>query len=713
MRFPIARLAAACLFAAALAPAARAADGDTLTMKHDPEKYRVVVTATKTTRARLDVAGSADVVSGAELRRTGARTLADALINVPGLDTGDGSDNGARFPNIGVWGLKEFDALLVTVDGVPVGGPFNPSLSQIPVEDIERIEILKGPQGSLYGVSAFAGAIHVITRGAQGAANSITLGGGTFGALNGDATWSGQLADGTALRASLASSRDDGWQDRAGSSLDRGTLKLSRAFGERKLSLDLQAYRDDQRWGTPLPYDAGEVLPNFVLDRNYAVLGAHVEHRVLSAALRAESPAPWASRLENTFGVTHDRQTFLRSFFMDFPTADTVGSEGVKLEPTETTVFDDLRWIAPFQAAGSHELVTGASLTFGSTKGDGRGFDFDQSLTNYPSMPGAESVPVGDTRDFEDERTFLGLYAHDEWTPHARVTVSGGGRFDATNESLEVGMTEGGLESEGATDEKSTQAWSGDLGAVLRLAPSNVPALGALNLFGNWKSSFKPAAPNLTEAEAAEILDPERTHSLEGGLKASALDDQLGLEASIFQMDFHNMVVSNLGPGGSIELLNAGHERFKGWELSLNAAPAAIPGLTLDYGFSHHDARFVQFTFVTPDSQMRDVAGKRLELVPAWLWNAGFSYRARCGAGVWAAFRHQNERPLNRRNRFWTPGYDEWDAGASWDHGPLRVAVVGRNLGDDRHPVSESDIGDSQFYVSAPRRVTGSVTVRY
>ena len=74
---------------------------------------------------------------------------------------------------------------------------------------------------------------------------------------------------------------------------------------------------------------------------------------------------------------------------------------------------------------------------------------------------------------------------------------------------------------------------------------------------------------------------------------------------------------------------------------------------------------------------------------------------------------HPGERPPPRRNTFWTPAFEEWDAGASWERGAVRVAVVGRNLGDDRHPVSESDIGDSQFYISAPRRVTGSVTVRY
>jgi outer membrane receptor protein involved in Fe transport len=140
---------------------------------------QVVVSATKAPEDPVNVPGAVSVVTGEELRRRGARTVADALQDVAGLDTANGSDNGPRVPNIGLWGLKEFDALLVTVDGIPIGGPFNPSLTQISVEDIERIEIVRGPQGTLYGVSAFAGMIQIFTR-RGGAGGALTLGGGSF-----------------------------------------------------------------------------------------------------------------------------------------------------------------------------------------------------------------------------------------------------------------------------------------------------------------------------------------------------------------------------------------------------------------------------------------------------------------------------------------------------------------------------------------------------
>src|SRR6185369_3974433 len=139
----------------------------------------VVVSATQGPEIETEIPGQATVVTGEELRRRNVHSVAEALQDVVGLDTGVGSDNGVRAPNVGLWGLKEFDALLFMVDGVPIGGPFNPSLSQIDIDDVDRIEIVKGPQGTLYGVSAFAGMIQVFTKG-DSSGTHASISGGSF-----------------------------------------------------------------------------------------------------------------------------------------------------------------------------------------------------------------------------------------------------------------------------------------------------------------------------------------------------------------------------------------------------------------------------------------------------------------------------------------------------------------------------------------------------
>ena len=184
----------------------------------------------------------------------------------------------------------------------------------------------------------------------------------------------------------------------------------------------------------------------------------------------------------------------------------------------------------------------------------------------------------------------------------------------------------------------------------------------------------------------------------------------MGLDLSYFDMTFKNMVVSVLGAGGTPELTNAGEQRFKGFETALELAPDAAPGTTVSLGYAHHDAKFVHFTFVTPDGTFRDVSGKRLELVPEDLVTARVNHASPVGIGVFGAVRYQSERPLNRRNTFFTDAHSEYDAGASYRHQGWMASVTGRNLGDDRHLTSESDIGDSQFYVAPPRRVSAQVS---
>jgi len=222
----------------------------------------VVVSATKVPEDPVEISNAVSVVTGEEIRRRGARTLAEALQDVAGLDTANGSDNGSRLPNIGLWGLKEFDALLITLDGVPVGGPFNPSLSQIPVEDIERIEIVRGPQGTLYGVSAFAGMIQVFTR--RGVAGgSLRLGGGSFSERYANASFSAAAGKGLTLRAFGSLTRSNGWQDRTDSSADRFNFSGQKKWGQTSLDFNLSISRDTQHFGSPLPVDAGQPLPGF------------------------------------------------------------------------------------------------------------------------------------------------------------------------------------------------------------------------------------------------------------------------------------------------------------------------------------------------------------------------------------------------------------------------------------------------------------------
>ncbi len=671
------------------------------------------MSATKLPEESVDTAGSTTVITGEELRRQNVRTVAEAIQNVTGVDTGNGSDNGAHTANIGMWGVKEFDALLVTVDGVPVGGPFNPSLAQIPIDDVDRIEIVKGPQGTLYGVSAFAGMVQVFTRSSGPPHGSLRAGGASFSGWNTDLNWGMSPTPGLNVRLFGNLAREAGWQDRTTFSNSRLTLSGDDTWGKTTVRLGVTTALWYNYFGSPLPFDAGQPVPGFVAERNYAVVGARLDHRFTTVFGGFSTPLGAGWKLEETFGLTRDDQIQTRSFITETD-GITASATGTSLTPLESTVFSDLRAVGYFQAAGSHKLVGGLGLTWGRTTASGTGFDFDLVVSPVPIVPSLDQIPVGDHRSFQDRRTFWGFYVNDEWTPVAPLTITAGARYDLTSEALQATQQEVGTPApDVSTDSRSGGAWSGGVSAVYRILSHPAGPLDTVNIYGGWRTNFKPAAPNLTEAEAATILEPERTNAWEAGLKTRWLGRQVALDVSFFDMTFTNMVVGILGPSGEAILTNAGEERFKGMEIDGSWQPPAVPDLTLGGGYAHHDATYVRFSFETPEGDLVVVDGNRIEMVPRDLWYIRLGYGAGKGPGAFMNLRHQTERPLNRRNTYTTPAFFEMDAGISWDFPHVRVGVTGRNLTDARPPVTESEIGDSQYYIATPRRFLGEVTLKF
>ena len=145
-----------------LQPTALAAQEDAFSLQG------LVVTASPTPRSADAVASHVTVLQGEVLRAEGVSTVADALRHVAGVDVVRNGSFGAT-TSVFVRG-GESDHALVLVDGVQVnqaGGSFD--FSTLSTDDVERIEVLRGPASALYGSDAMAGVIHVVTRTGRGA----------------------------------------------------------------------------------------------------------------------------------------------------------------------------------------------------------------------------------------------------------------------------------------------------------------------------------------------------------------------------------------------------------------------------------------------------------------------------------------------------------------------------------------------------------------
>src|SRR5205814_2986473 len=127
----------------------------------------IEVVATRRPERLHHVPASIEVITGDDLRARGTVSLRDALSLAAGVVIAPGGDGGPASAVPEFWGLREFDAFLLVVDDVPWGGAFNPALATVSLEDVERIEVLRGPAPVTYGATSFVGVVHVVHRGAK------------------------------------------------------------------------------------------------------------------------------------------------------------------------------------------------------------------------------------------------------------------------------------------------------------------------------------------------------------------------------------------------------------------------------------------------------------------------------------------------------------------------------------------------------------------
>ena len=165
------------------ASAPQAAGDDPLTIN---------VTAARTPQSNVDTLASVTVIDRDEIERRQAQSVQDALRGVPGLSF---SNNGGLGKATSVF-LRgaESDQVLVLVDGVRVGSATlgTTSIQDIPIDQVERIEVVRGPRSSLYGADAIGGVIQIFTRKGGGALTPrLSLGGGSHGTQDYSAGLSG------------------------------------------------------------------------------------------------------------------------------------------------------------------------------------------------------------------------------------------------------------------------------------------------------------------------------------------------------------------------------------------------------------------------------------------------------------------------------------------------------------------------------------------
>ncbi len=223
-----------------------------------------------------EFSGSVSVVTAKEIKASGATTLAQALDGVPGVSIGITGSNGGE--EIRIRGMSaEYGLILIDGKRIPNAErnvPFNPANRNrwVAIENIERIEVIRGAGSSLYGTDALSGVINIITKKAsKNWRSSVTLNARGFKSSGGEGSGvnistSGPLSERVAMKFSVDHQDDNSLDDDSGLSIRSKRQVTNTQLG---LSIDIDAesqldlgiiYGEEQAIDTDAPRHGGSLI---------------------------------------------------------------------------------------------------------------------------------------------------------------------------------------------------------------------------------------------------------------------------------------------------------------------------------------------------------------------------------------------------------------------------------------------------------------------
>ncbi len=661
-----------------------------------PENLEVTATRIPEPADRVPVYIS--IISGDDLRARHVTDLRGVMATVAGAEAPAGGDAGPSSAVPSFWGLHEFDAFLLVVDGVPLGGAFNPAIPDLDLTNVERVEVLKGAAPVLFGATAFVGVIQVIHYPAGAASNTFSAGYGSQGSwrVAGAIT----LPSIAGVNQSLALDvKRDGYEDpREHIRKFQGLYRAAGDVAGGTLRLDLDATVVRSVPPSPTPRVGGALTDLVPINANYNPTDARIDEDRTHGTLSYSHPTTlgeWTSTLSLAYAHINDARGFLRS---DLVNADSqIQGRDIDDDYADTHVSSEI--------AHTLNVTWGADLLYGRATQASRNGGYFPALDGSTPLPRATDLHVDEINGVYDRRVFAGQYIQLDWKAGSRWDFNGGLRLNETYESKRSTHIDGFDSSADTFDDRkrSVTRLSGMVG-VSYLAWT--AGHDELVVYANYRDTFKPAAVDFGPDNRPDILRPETARSYEAGIKGRLADGHLDYEAGFFLLDFKNLVVATTDANGAAILENAGAERLKGVEIEGRWRVA--PGLSLNATGSWHDAVFTHYA-----SDEGDVSGNQLTLSPHWLGSLGLIYAPPSGVFGSVEVTYVGSRFLDVENTALARHYATFDATVGYRWRRYSLSVNGSNLSDRRPPVTASEFGDQSYYRLVGRKVFVDLTAQF
>lgn len=595
-------------FSAAAPAGAAAQDAETDRARPDT----IIVTATKREERLQDVPLSIDAFDAQTIQDSDLQDPQDLVLLTPGLQFAEtiGRQTGSpAIRGVGPIGFAD-PTVLVYIDGFTLG--FTRNQNNAALFDLERIEVLKGPQATLYGRNALGGVINYITKKPGDEFEGYIKGEvGSYETYNVSGSFGGPIIPGTLFaKAAIGYSEFGGFLDNefdgAENVNDERDLNAlgniiwtpTEAF---RASFTFNFSEADDACGdcafTP-PAFLGDALQNpetflalgrgeidfndFTRTVNQDVLGGY-DREEKTYVLNLEYDLGWATAT-NILGY-----------------ADTFSSVVVDINRQPTPV--------PFFAAFFDVEIEndGWSNEFRLASNEGSAFNWIGGVYAFQNTRNGNIIFDGGAFILQDDRTKIENYAaflNIDYDLTSSFNIGFGLRYDYES-SEQINNLNGELR------ETDAGVWLPKFTATYK--PSDAATFYATISRGyHAGGTNSPLAPE-------PVYDPEFLWNYEIGVKGTAADQRLGYELALYYMDWKDQQLqATLDAGANIGFIdNAGQSEIYGVEASVFAEP--IDGLTLNAGVTWQHTEFLEYVdpFNAPLLGLNpDLAGNRLINTP-------------------------------------------------------------------------------------------------
>ncbi len=653
------------------------------------------ITATREPEQIDKVPASVTMITGEELRQRGAHDLRSALLLVGGVEGTPGGDGGPAGTVPALWGLREADAFLLVVDGVPWGGAFNPATPSIDLTGVERIEVLRGAAPTVYGATSFVGVIQVIHYPAGATPGFVGVAGASHGGYRfsggGDLPQIGSYQQSLTANFEKRGYAEDRTDYERYHLLYRGRSELG--FGAFHIDADVSILPQTPS-GNLLLRD-GEILHNELpIDANYNPTGAKLDQQRYAVNLGLDgksSAGDWSVTVSATRTLNDILRGFLRgNAFADPPDAgvgDGLQADGYSQGISITDIYFDAHVATSLWPAARLMYGVDYMYGYGAENAINFGYCVDPSGNEY----GCDGANHADELVYsDDKRGFAGAYAQLDWQLNSDVDILAGLRLNNTRETANgVAIDNTGAAPVVAfdgTDERTTTRLSGVLGVSWK---SWVSGNNMLTWYADYRNSFKPLAIDFGPEAEVNVLEPETGVSYELGAKSHLLDGRIDIDASVFRMDFRNGLTYTQDASGQFGPTNSGVSRFQGFEIETRYQLKGDWQIAAHY--ANHDARYLTFT----GGDGVDVSGNRIEMSPRQLGGVGVLYTPSTGLAGSIVVDYVGPRELDAANTLSAGGYTTLDASLTYALDHYRFQLSGYNLTDARVPVASSELNQS------------------